>query len=379
MTRAALRVGVIFPSKAPLAPNQWSGTPYGLKQGFETLGAEVVPIGHFFPPGLRQIEAALARLESPRPAVADRARTRVRARRWTFQRQLDRAGRLNLVVAMVTEGYQLQHLHFRCPVVTYDDGTYQQIWRNPDSDVANGGYPESAVRRWIATQRESSRAADMACVSTSWAKRSFVEDYGLPPERVAVVGMGHRPRKAPGGARDWSKPAFLFVGVDWRRKNGQRVVDAFRQLHEDYGTAVLHLVGQHDPVETAGVIDHGMLHKNDPDAQALLDRLYSESTAFVLPSLFDPSPIAYLEAASAGLPVIATSQGGAGSLLAGAATIVDPTDDLGLLAAMRDLVDPTRAQQMGAAAAAAAANSSWQAVAGRILAAAGCNQDGESH
>jgi glycosyltransferase involved in cell wall biosynthesis len=379
MTRAPLRVGVIFPSKAPLAPNQWSGTPFGLKQGFESLGAEVVPIGHFFPPGLRQVEAALARLESRRWAVADRARTRVRARRWTFQRQLDRAGRLDLVLAMITEGYHLEDLRFSCPVVTYDDGTFQQTWSNPDSDVAHGGYPQSAVRRWIATQRNSVRAVTVACVSTSWAKRSFVEDYGLPAERVAVVGIGHRPRKASGGARDWSKPAFLFVGVDWRRKNGQRVVDAFRRLRQDYPAAVLHLVGQHDPVEVPGVIDHGMLHKNDPDAQALLDRLYSESTAFVLPSLFEPAGIAYLEAASAGLPVIATSQGGAGSLLAGAATIVDPTDDLGLLAAMRDLVDPTRAQQMGAAAAAAAADSSWQAVACRILAAAGCNQDDESY
>ncbi len=367
MSRPPFTVGMIFPSKAPLAPNQWSGTPFGLKQGFESLGGRVVPIGHFFPPVIREAEAALARVGRS-GAVADRAPTRVRARRWTFQRQLDAAQPLDLVVAMITEGYHLEDLRFTCPVVTYDDGTYAQIWRHPDSDVANGGYPAKEVQRWIRTQRSSMLAADRVCVSTGWAARSVVEDYGVAADKVAVVGMGHRPRQSAANDRDWSVPSFLFVGVDWRRKNGPRVLRAFAKLREQSPEAVLHIVGEHEPIHAPGVVDHGLLAKNDPAAQEELDRLFAQATAFVLPSLFDPSPIAYLEAASAGLPVIATDQGGAGELLGDAAIVVDPTDDAAILDAMRAVCDPQRARAMGRSAEQAARESSWPAVARRVLA-----------
>ncbi len=272
---------------------------------------------------------------------------------------------------MITEGYRLQDLRVGCPVATYDDGTFQQMWRHPNSDVANAGFPSEEVQRWIATQRESLRAADVACVSTGWARRSMIEDYGLSPVRVAVVGMGHKPRHGASEGRNWSTPTYLFVGIDWRRKNGERVLEAFRTVHDEIPEARLHLVGIHDPVEAPGVIDHGLLRKNDPAAQELLDHLFAESTVFLLPSLFDPSPIAYLEAASAGLPVIATSQGGAGELLGEAAIVVDPEDAGALVDAMLRLADAGRAQRLGAAAASAAGDSSWAAVAGRILSAAG--------
>lgn len=366
----SLRIGMIFPAKDPLAPARWSGTPFGLKNGFESLGAEIVPIGHYFPPVLRQLESAVARATGKRGAVADRARTRVFARRWSFQRQLDRAPRLDLVVAFITEAYRLQDLRTSAPIVTYDDGTYQQIYGHPESDVANGGFPPGEVRRWIRIQRDSLLAADAACVSTGWAKRSVVEDYGVASDKVHVVGMGHRPRKAA-GARDWSKPTFLFVGVDWRRKNGDRVLRAFQRLRECRPDATIHLVGEHPHVDEPGVVDHGLLRKSDAAEQQLLDRLFASATAFVLPSLFDPSPIAYLEAASAGLPVIATSEGGAGELLGDAAIVVDPKDDEALFSAMVRLADPVTARRMGQKAVAAASNSTWERVAGRILRAAG--------
>ena len=40
---------------------------------------------------------------------------------------------------------------------------------------------------------------------------------------MSVVGFGRNcePRPVP---RDWREPRFLFVGVDWQRKNGEAVV-----------------------------------------------------------------------------------------------------------------------------------------------------------
>ncbi len=365
-----LRIAMIVPTKDPLGPRGWSGTPHGLAEAFRAHGADVTAIGHFFSPLTRKPEAALARLGGRTSAVVDHAPTRVAARGASFQRQLDTAGDLDLVVAIGTDEYRLERLRIDAPVVTYDDGTLHQMWAHPDSDIANGDFPPRAVARWIRTQRDSLRAADVVCVSTGWAGQSMTAHYGIDADRVHVVGMGHRPRVAS-AAREWSVPVFLFVGVDWRRKNGARVLSAFARVREQHPDAVLHLVGGHPPIAQAGVVAHGHLRKDDPGAQRTLDDLFATATAFVLPSLFDPSPIAYLEAASAGIPVIATDQGGAGELLGDAAIVVSPTDDDDITEAMLTLAVPQEARRRGELGAQAASNSSWHAVTSRILGAAG--------
>jgi glycosyltransferase involved in cell wall biosynthesis len=269
---------------------------------------------------------------------------------------------------MGTEMYDLAAvIRSRMPCITYDDGTLQQMWEHHDSDIRNGGFPADHVRKWIMRQAESSRAASLCCVSTRWAARSFIEDYGIPQTRVAIVGMGHRPRTASLSDKDWSIPTYLFVGVDWQRKNGAMVLDAFSRLRSHIPEAVLHVVGNHPVIEQPGVHEHGFLPRNDAAAQQRLDHLYASATCFVLPSKFDPSPISYFEAASAGLPVIATSQGGAGELLGQGALTVDPRNAGQIAEAMLRLADATTARTMGAAATAAAVHSSWQGVASRIL------------
>ena len=66
-----------------------------------------------------------------------------------------------------------------------------------------GGAPARAARR-----------ATACCVSTRWAAASMIDDYGVPGDRVHVVGMGHQPQPVDPAQRDWSRPRFLFVGRD---------------------------------------------------------------------------------------------------------------------------------------------------------------------
>ena len=230
-------------------------------------------------------------------------------------------------------------------------------------------FDPEAVASWAERQGAACRRATLCCVSTGWAANSVVQDYRVPPERVRVVGMGHRPRSASAAERDWSRPRFLFVGVEWGRKNGAAVLEAFRAVRDRYPEATLDLVGEHPAVDQPGVRGHGLLRREDAQAQRRLDDLYAAATAFVLPSRFDPSPIAYLEAASAGLPVVATTEGGAGDLLGEAAITVAPDDAPGLVSAMLQLADPEMARKRGAEALRRAAESSWQSVTARILAA----------
>ncbi|KQN89530.1 glycosyltransferase family 4 protein [Arthrobacter sp. Leaf69] len=363
-----MRIGLLYPVRNPLDPRNWSGTPYGLSRGLASQGITVVPLAADVPHGLHEMVAVLSRVTGRRGAVMDRMPVRNLARTLILARRLSQAAPLDAVVAMGTEMYDLATvIPTGVPCATYDDGTLKQMWDHPGSDIRSGDFPPHHVRRWIRRQSDSSRAASVCCVSTQWAARSFADDYAIPRDRIAVVGMGHRPRSAAAGDKDWSKPTFLFVGVDWQRKNGARVLEAFSRVRERVPAATMHVVGEHPLIDAPGVVDHGFLPKDNAASQEVLDRLYAVATCFVLPSKFDPSPISYLEAASAGIPVIATPFGGAGELLGRGAWTVDPSDSGSIAEAMVRLSAPQQARAMGEAAAQVAATASWTNVAGRIL------------
>lgn len=363
------RVALIHPHRGPVTPELWSGTPFGLIEGFRGLGIDVTEIAYDLPRPVTATIHAAASLSARGAASAEHSPIKMVAREAVMRRSLRRDRSLDAIVAVGTDEYRLDRIRpARTLVATYDDATLQTMWAHPDSDMREAGFSEKAVARWIDVQRRSSRAADVSCVSTSWAAESFVRDYSIAPNRVEVVGMGHRPRTGVGRTgRRGSSPVFLFVGIDWKRKNGGAVLEAFSRLRAGHPDAVLHLVGRHDFVEMPGVIDHGLLPRSDVEAQRALDGLYADATAFVLPSLFDPSPIAYLEAASAGLPVIATNQGGASELLRDGAIVVDPQDVGAVTAAMLRLTDAAEAAERGARAQLAAGEATWAHVTARIL------------
>ena len=365
------RIGLVYPVKHPIAAANWSGAPLGLSDGLTRCGAQVIPIGVNLSNVVRYGVAALSRgtgLHGPRmPRNALYVATRTSA----LAREIRRAGELAAVIALCTERYNLERAVGReCRVATYDDGTFASFARHEDSDVRQEGYPVKSVKKWADLQARACRRADACCTSTRWALSSVIADYKVAEGKAHVVGMGHRPR-ANNSERDWSTPRFLFVGVDWGRKNGAAVVRAFQNIRQELPGATLDLVGRHPLINVPGVTGHGFLPREDAAAQAKLDQLYARSTVFVLPSLFDPSPISYLEAASAGLPVIATTEGGASELLGEAALTVRPQDGKGLADAMRQLADPVTAKQMGQKGVQRAAESTWEAVAARILAALG--------
>jgi len=364
-----VRVGVVFPAREPSSPGQWSGTPRGLADGLHAQGVDVVALGTSLGPDLHTVLSVTSRIDGRSGPVLARSAARTAARGRSIARTVRRALPLDGLVAMGTDMYELVGVVPQSlPVVTYDDGTLLQMWRNPGSDIRRAGFLEREVVRWFQVQRRGALAASACCVSTSWAARSFVDDYGVPAGQVHVVGMGHRARASVAGERDWSVPRLLFVGVDWRRKNGDAVVRAFRALQESVPAATLDVVGGHPSLDgIPGITGHGLLRRDDPAAQARLDGLFARATVFVLPSLFDPSPIAYLEAASAGLPVVATTEGGASELLGAGAIAVRPDDQAAIDAAVRRLSDPEVARVTGAEAAARATSSTWDEVASRVL------------
>ncbi|MDP9075273.1 MAG: glycosyltransferase family 4 protein, partial [Actinomycetota bacterium] len=186
------------------------------------------------------------------------------------------------------------------------------------------------------------------------------------PDKVFAIGIGSN-RVGSLVSRDWSVPRFLFVGKDWQRKNGDAVVRAFGQIRRRHPGAELHIVGGAPTLARAGITCHGLLRLEVAAERAKVDELFRRATCFVLPSLVEPSAIAYVEAATFGVASIASSVGGSRDLIGDNGILVDPNDDMALAAAMFMMCDPEVAAHLGRKAASRAELFTWSAVAARIL------------
>jgi len=179
-----------------------------------------------------------------------------------------------------------------------------------------------------------------------WARRSLIDHYGVPAERISVISPGvpltqwptPRPRAEVAGPL-----RILFVGADFARKGGEDVLAAVTQLSRP---TELHLVTKAEIPERPGVrVYRDLAPNSDP-----LKRLYAEADLFVLPTRADCFPLVIQEAMAAGLPVIATDVGAIGEAVIPGRTglLVPPSDPRALanaIGAMEE--DMARRRAMG--------------------------------
>ena len=350
----------------------WSGTPSGVMRGLVEAGAEPIAICTEPPRVVRAgtfnvVAAAYLRPDRDIVAAVRRARRAARASTgmgavtsWAAAKALRRAGPLDGIIQIGT-GYTLAT---QVPVATFEDMTVAQMRRHPYEgwDLLS----QRAFDTRVAQQGRAYEQAVACCLTSPWAADSVIRDYGIAREKVHVVGVG-RNHTAPAVARDWSRPRFLFVGMDWAHKNGPGVLRAFARLREELPNARVDVVGKHPPLNAPGVTGHGVLRLDVPEQHERLEGLFAHATCFVMPSRYDAAGIAYVEAAAAGLPSIGTCNGGPAYLIGDGGVVVDPRDDDALLVEMRRLSDPDTAARMGAAAKVRSELFTWSAVAQRLL------------
>ena len=356
-------VAVVYPGE-PRSPAAWSGVPAGLIGGLEELGAQVTAIDAR-PPRPLALAAQLAlvpryfRGALPHPgrvlALADLGPELGTLRSRAAARRLRGAGHLDAVVQIGSD----YPIHTDSPLAVIEDRTVQQ--------ALTTGYPrwlalpDGALRTLVERQNDAYGRAKACCMLTPWAAGSVVRDHGVPEEKVHVVGIGQN-NVAPPASRDWSVPRFLFVGREWERKGGDRVLAAFPRLRDRIPEARLDLVGPHPPVREPGVTGHGD-GPSGPEVAALL----GAATCLVIPSLVEPAGIVHVEAGASGIASIGTTVGGAADIIGDAGRTVDPGDDEALLDAMLELADPDTARELGERARERSALFTWRAMAARVM------------
>jgi glycosyltransferase involved in cell wall biosynthesis len=197
------------------------------------------------------------------------------------------------------------------------------------------------------------------------AADSLTGFYGVPPERVTVVGGGANFDRLPDAVRAPTDPVVLFVGWEWARKGGDELLEAFRRVRRRVPSARLVIAGTDAPRPEPGVELLGYVRDRER-----LARQYSAARVFCLPSQFEPYGLVLLEAMAHGVPCVVTRAGGMPDIVLDGETglVVEPGDTAALADALaRLLEDEAYAAALGAASRRRVERElNWDAVAARM-------------
>ena len=158
---------------------------------------------------------------------------------------------------------------------------------------------------WIALEKEIYRNASMIFVRSSNVQRSLIDDYQCLAEKISLVYAGSNASlsSVKTGNIDYAQPKILFVGLDWERKGGPDLVEAFKIVRETCPEARLTVVGATPELDLENC---EIVGKVPPEA---LERYYQEASVFCLPTYLEPFGIVFIEAMTAHLPIVATRVG----------------------------------------------------------------------
>jgi glycosyltransferase involved in cell wall biosynthesis len=163
-----------------------------------------------------------------------------------------------------------------------------------------------ASAEWVELERSMYQNSRLNFTMSAHVSRSLVEQYGCPPARVECVYAGSNVARADAGnlgRERFARKNILFVGIDWNRKGGAVLLEAFRQVRRSHPTAQLTIVGCAPNVSMVGCRVVGRV----PPAEVA--KYYRTASVFCLPTTVEPFGIVFLEAFAHGLPIVTTNIG----------------------------------------------------------------------
>ena len=333
-----------------------SGVTPNVTQVLTALGHQVVPVD---PTGVLALRNARTRLPRPTPRVlmslaasALRHGPQLMHHRWNtvyaFDQHSRQAGELLEALAEPPDVVLQNGALFspgrsaKFPYVLLLDNTCLLAERQPPVPEADIGAHIQFGTAWLHRERDTYERAMAIATFSDLVRRSLIDDYGIDPSRVHVVGAGANiVPKVEEPRRDDDGRTLVFVGKDgWRRKGGPVLLRAFAILRQSRPDLRLLIAGPTEPIETApGVTNLGLVPFD------AVERLLSQATLFVLPTLREPFGIAFLDAMLWKVPCVGTQVGAVPEILGDAGVWVPPADAEALAAAVGALLDdlPRRA------------------------------------
>ncbi len=196
------------------------------------------------------------------------------------------------------------------------------------------------------------RRARFVVCGTRWTKADIQSEFGVPPERVAVIPRSSVRARTPLAAGrqgeilaslGLERPFMLYPAVTFPHKNHLRLLQALAALRDE-GRLAADLVctgrfhAPHQPRIEAEVTRLGLEpHARFPGSvsEEVLTALYHGARFVVFPSLFEGLSQSLLEAMANGVPIVGAEQSSIPETVGSAGLFFDGTDVRSIRDALR--------------------------------------------
>lgn len=225
---------------------------------------------------------------------------------------------INADLILATHTELLSEFQTELPIAYWSDSNFGCM---VDAYPYFKGLNPFAIRRGHDYERHALQRADLVIYACDWAREAAIRLYGTNPEKVKVVPFGANiagERTSSEverliAARPQDRCNLLFLGKVWARKGGETAVAVAEALNQSGLPTTLTLIGSQPPADRSlpeFVRKIGFIDKSDPAGQRQFNELVGASHFLILPSRAEAFGIVFCEAASFGVPSLATQVGG---------------------------------------------------------------------
>ena len=202
-----------------------------------------------------------------------------------------------------------QPLDINIPFIHFSDMTFEQV--NIHLRECDERNIESSTHLEILTLSSSSKII----YSSEWIKHKAIETYNINPNKIEVIEFGANIPKPIKYSIDIDTDVcrLVFIGRNWEKKGGDKVLQAYRLLKTEGFPCSLTIIGSTPKKELddeENITVFPSLNKEKPEDLNTLCQILFKSHFLVLPTEFDAYGIVFCEASAYGVPSIAADVGG---------------------------------------------------------------------
>ncbi len=177
-------------------------------------------------------------------------------------------------------------------------------------------------QRIFKIEREGMEAADRIIAVSQWTKNILTKHYSIPPAKVMVVHNGALAKKQNSDIQQLpiGKKVITFLGRITYQKGPEYFIDAAAKVLEKYPDVHFVMAGSGDLLpamieRVARLRISSQFHFTGFLKCNQVDKLWSGTHVYVMPSVSEPFGISPLEAVQAGVPVIISNQSGVAEVM----------------------------------------------------------------
>jgi glycosyltransferase involved in cell wall biosynthesis len=297
---------------------EWSGTMYYMAQSLSKHAGEVYYAGPYKPVVIlfflkifRRISKSVFRKNYSLPYSYLLA--------WVYKIHFERKIRKikpDIIFAPSASG-EMSLIKADCPIVFLADITFRLLI---DYYPNFTNLSKFSIREAELVERKAFSNASALIFSSGWAVNSALTDYNIPEPKVHMISFGANmdliPERDDVIHKTINGPVkLLFLGVDWIRKGGDIVFNAFKQLQDQGVDVELTVCGCIPPENNPKMTVIPFLNKNNETDFKKLYQIFLETHFLFVPSKSDCTPIVFCEASAFGIPVLTSNAGGISSVV----------------------------------------------------------------